>query len=124
MFSNETRKQLFGDAMRHERDFYPTPQSIIDAILFRVKLRETATIWEPCAGDGRFSTALEQSGYRVISHDIEEGHNFFDWKTAQAPAITFREPDLAGGLSSDRWEPGQVLGHQHLGDSLRRNDCI
>ena len=78
--------------MRHERDFYPTPQSIIDAILFRVKLRETATIWEPCAGDGRFSTALEQSGYRVISHDIEEGHNFFDWKTAQAPVIVTNPP--------------------------------
>ena len=43
--------------MRHERDFYPTPQSIIDCVLFHVKLREDATVWEPCAGDGRFSTA-------------------------------------------------------------------
>jgi hypothetical protein len=68
-------KQLFGAEMRHERDFYPTPQSIIDAILFHVKLRETATIWEPCAGDGRFSTALEQS-----------------WKSAQAPIIVTNPP--------------------------------
>ena len=78
--------------MRHERDFYPTPQSIIDTTLFHVKLRETATIWEPCAGDGRFSTALEQSGYSVISHDIEDGQDFFDWKTAQAPIVVTNPP--------------------------------
>jgi len=90
--------------MRHERDFYPTPQSIIDTTLFHVKLRETATIWEPCAGDGRFSTALEQSGYSVISHDIvvgsydkifddiDEGHDFFDWREAQAPIIVTNPP--------------------------------
>jgi hypothetical protein len=92
MFSNKNRKQLFGETMRHERDFYPTPQSIIDAVLFHVKQGENATIWEPCAGDGRFSTALEQSGYRVISHDIDEGHDFFDWKTAQAPIIVTNPP--------------------------------
>ena len=110
--------------MRHERDFYPTPQSIIDAVLFHVEQRENATIWEPCAGDGRFSTALEQSGYRVISHDIDEGHDFFEWKSAQAPVITVREPDLEGGLSSEGRKPGQVLGHQHLGQPVRRNDRI
>ena len=78
--------------MRHERDFYPTPQSIIDCVLFHVKLREDATVWEPCAGDGRFSTALEQSGYSVISHDIEEGQDFFDWHKAQAPIIVTNPP--------------------------------
>ena len=78
--------------MRHERDFYPTPQSIIDTTLFHVKLREDATVWEPCAGDGRFSTALEQSGYSVISHDIEEGQDFFDWHKAQAPIIVTNPP--------------------------------
>ncbi len=77
---------------RIENDFYPTPQSIIDAVLFHVKLRESATVWEPCAGDGRFSTALEQSGYRVVSHDIDEGHDFFDWKSAQAPVIVTNPP--------------------------------
>ena len=90
--------------MRHERDFYPTPQSIIDCVLFHVKLRKNATIWEPCAGDGRFSTALEQAGYSVISHDIvvgsydkifddiDEGHDFFDWREAQAPIIVTNPP--------------------------------
>ena len=78
--------------MRHERDFYPTPYRIIDCVLFHVKLRENATIWEPCGGDGRFSTALEKSGYRVISHDIDEGQDFFEWDEAQAPIIVTNPP--------------------------------
>ena len=92
MLTTENRRKLFGASARHEKDFYPTPQSIIDALLFHVKLRQDAKVWEPCAGDGRFVTALEQSGYTVISHDIDDGHDFFDWKTAQAPVIVTNPP--------------------------------
>ena len=92
MFTTENRRKLFGASTRHEKDFYPTPQSIIDVLLFHVKLRQDAKVWEPCAGDGRFVTALEQSGYTVISHDIDDGHDFFDWHKAQAPIIVTNPP--------------------------------
>ena len=92
MLTTENRRKLFGASARHEKDFYPTPQSIIDVLLFHVKLRQDAKVWEPCAGDGRFVTALEQSGYTVISHDIDDGHDFFDWKKSQAPVIVTNPP--------------------------------
>jgi hypothetical protein len=92
MLTNENREMLFGRSNRHKRDFYPTPQSIINTILFHVKLRKNARVWEPCAGDGRFSESLEKAGYNVVSHDLAEGHDFFDWKEAQAPIIVTNPP--------------------------------
>ena len=92
MLTRENREMLFGEPKRRERDFYPTPQSIIDTVLFHVKLRKNAKVWEPCSGDGRFSESLEKAGYSVVSHDIAEGHDFFDWKEAQATIIVTNPP--------------------------------
>ena len=76
---------------RQERDFYPTPYSIIQAMLERLGW-PPQPIWEPCAGDGRFARAIEAAGFHVIQHDIMTGHDFFSWKEAQATALVTNPP--------------------------------
>lgn len=61
---------------RHEHDFYPTPHSIIRALLLRWRARE-GRVWEPFAGDGRVAKALAEQGHRVYASDIVLGEDFF-----------------------------------------------
>jgi hypothetical protein len=76
---------------RRERDSYPTPLSVVDAMLDRLDWRHEI-VWEPCAGDGRMVDALAKRGVTVIGHDIETGRDFFDWQTAQATTLITNPP--------------------------------
>src|SRR5262245_27192736 len=59
---------------RVERDNYPTPAWVIDALAEHVDLRGRI-VWEPACGDGRMSKALEAAGcVRVYSTDIVNGY--------------------------------------------------
>ena len=65
---------------RSKYDFYPTPADVTEALLRqldspfpRCLLR---TIWEPAAGTGNVSKVLEEKGFKVISTDIQSGHDF------------------------------------------------
>ena len=77
--------------MRNSRDYYPTPYSIINVLLSRLEWPYT-TVWEPCEGDGRLTGAMRFRGAEVIGHDIVTGHDFFDFKTAQAPTLITNPP--------------------------------
>jgi len=78
--------------MRHPTDFYPTPYSIIHALLNNLNWRDVKA-WEPCAGDGRFARSMEQH-YKndVLSHDINDGYDFFDWEVARRPDLITNPP--------------------------------
>ena len=76
---------------RRDKDSYPTPRSIIRVVLQRIEW-PCGDVWEPCAGDGRFSHALQSKGWRVIEHDLKDGLDFFDWETAQASTIITNPP--------------------------------
>jgi hypothetical protein len=76
---------------RKANDFYPTPVSIIDAILRRVRWLDDR-VWEPCAGDNRLAGNLALSGYKVVSGDIQTGQDFFKYDKALAPAIITNPP--------------------------------
>ena len=75
--------------MRKEFDFYPTPISIVKEIAKRWSF-DGNRVWEPCAGDGRVSQALEKLGCEVVSTDIEE--DFFSYSSALAPVIITNPP--------------------------------
>ena len=76
---------------RRDRDDYPTPHSIIDAMLGRLGWAP-GHVWEPCAGDGRLVDVMRQRGCEVVAHDIVTGHDFFDWTEAQAPTLITNPP--------------------------------
>lgn len=78
--------------MRHPTDFYPTPCSIIVSLLQNLNWRDVHP-WEPCAGDGRFAKFIEDY-YKVdvLSHDINTGHDFFEWNHAMRPDIITNPP--------------------------------
>ena len=76
---------------RRRNDAYPTPHSIIDALLPRLA-GWPAQLWEPCCGDGRLGRALVAAGYEATMHDIETGHDFFGWQRAELPALVTNPP--------------------------------
>tara|TARA_R110002072_G_scaffold294613_1_gene464859 strand:+ start:637 stop:1134 length:498 start_codon:yes stop_codon:yes gene_type:complete len=78
--------------MRHTRDNYPTPHSIIDAVLPLLGWQDIKP-WEPCAGDGRFADAIDKAfNVDTLRHDITTGHDFFNWHQAQAPDLVTNPP--------------------------------
>ena len=76
--------------VRHKGDFYPTPHTVIEALLRHLTLEDT--VWEPCAGDGRLVVALRGAGATVISHDIATGHDIFEAKAAPATMVVTNPP--------------------------------
>jgi hypothetical protein len=56
------------DYARQERDFYPTPAWVMEALLRRVPLPNG--IWESCCGDGAMAQVLESHGHRVVGTDL------------------------------------------------------
>jgi hypothetical protein len=103
---------------RVERDHYPTPPWVIDALAEHVDLRGRRA-WEPAAGDGRMARAIAAHRARVFATDIEphssldgvfdflssgvpEGLGHFDgiitnpaWGRGNRTAVAFVESGLA-----------------------------
>lgn len=77
--------------MRNEFDFYPTPVSIITALLDNIQW-ENSVIWEPCAGDGRVVDMIKERGHIAIATDIQTGNDFFEYEKAIAPCIITNPP--------------------------------
>jgi len=57
-------------------DQYETPEWVTEALLSHVPQRIT-TIWEPAAGSGKMSRALQRGGHAVRATDIQDGIDFF-----------------------------------------------
>ena len=80
--------------MRNKNDFYPTPMSIVHELIYRLEQYHPSfftagPVWEPCCGDGRIATALRQAQHpEVVSTDIENGENFFDYTLNSRPSAT------------------------------------
>jgi hypothetical protein len=55
---------------RIERDYYPTPSWVIEALAEHVNLGGMR-IWECAAGDGRMAEALKAAGASVYATDVE-----------------------------------------------------
>lgn len=78
--------------MRHPNDFYPTPHSIIKAMLSHWMPVHTK-VWEPCAGDGRLANAIENKlCYSIYSSDISTGNNFFEYNVSPCFVIITNPP--------------------------------
>ena len=57
--------------VRVERDFYPTPAWVVEALSGHLKFAGEH-LWEPAGGDGRVAEALKAAGATVHSSDIED----------------------------------------------------
>jgi predicted RNA methylase len=55
---------------RIERDFYPTPSWVVEALAEHVDLAGMS-IWECACGDGRMAEALKAVGASVYASDVE-----------------------------------------------------
>jgi hypothetical protein len=76
---------------RVERDFYPTPAWVTEALASHVDLAGMR-IWECACGDGRMSRALEQAGASVYSSDIiDRGYydELLDFTSERQPKVAF-----------------------------------
>lgn len=71
----------FSEYAGRERDDYPTPRWVTEAIVPLLKARGINRIWEPAAGEGSMADALVSAGFRVISTDLKNGTDFLDHNT-------------------------------------------
>jgi len=62
---------------RNEYDFYTTPEWCYKSLEFPFHLFKHAH--EPCRGDGRIVSFLQDKGMKVTSTEIREGEDFFNW---------------------------------------------
>ena len=78
---------------RVERDLYPTPSWMIDALAEHVDLR-WLTVWEPDCGSGDMAEALRRTGCAgVYMSDIVDGgqqHELLDFTSERNPEIEAR----------------------------------
>jgi hypothetical protein len=92
-----SRMGKHGSYPRVERDLFPTPAWVVNALAEHVDLRGL-TVWEPACGDGRMGEALRSAGCAVVHmSDIADYGNgqdeVLDFLSAQAPKLGWL-PDL------------------------------
>jgi hypothetical protein len=73
--------QRFSEYVRKERDDYPTPAWVTEAVIPHLKALKVRLIWEPAAGEGGMAAALAGAGLRVISTGLKDGVDFLDERT-------------------------------------------
>ena len=62
---------------RNAYDFYPTPEWCYENLPIDWSLFKTAH--EPCKGDGRIVSFLENKGIETSWTEIQEGKDYFEW---------------------------------------------
>lgn len=79
-----------GQPAREGADYWPTPQTLIDALVQHVipTLPAGAPVWECAAGDGRLVEAILRSGRDVVASDRypQDGNAAVNFLTDEPPA--------------------------------------
>ena len=92
---------------RNAYDFYATPEWCYENIDFPFHLFNTAH--EPCRGDGRIVSFLENKGLHTTSTEIREGQDFFDWD--EETDLIFTNPPFS-------------IAQEFIEHSLPRAKCV
>jgi len=62
--------QRFSGYERREREHYPTPEWVTQALIRHFD-RGPETIWEPACGEGKMSAVLAAAGNKVVVSDVQ-----------------------------------------------------
>jgi len=92
---------------RNAYDFYATPAWCYENLDFPFHLFTKAH--EPCRGDGRIVSFLQDKGLDVTSTEIREGENFFDWN--DETELIFTNPPFS-------------IAQEFVEHSIDRADCV
>lgn len=77
---------------RREKDFYPTPPEVTEALLRFLELPKEFTIWEPACGHGDMIKVMEDHGYKVFGTDIMYGFDFISCDPVKCDFIITNPP--------------------------------
>ena len=92
---------------RNAYDFYATPHWCYENLDFPFHLFNKAH--EPCRGDGRIVSFLENKGMSASSTEIREGEDFFDWN--DETELIFTNPPFS-------------IAQEFIEHSLPRAKCV
>lgn len=94
-YDKQITARILGDKSaygRKERDFYPTPEDVTQALIDYLSIPKNSVIWEPACGNGALSKVLKDNQYQVIETDIIKGQDFLtcddvkcDWVITNPP---------------------------------------
>lgn len=65
---------------RRQRDFYPTPPEVTQALIDFLDFSEKPRVWEPACGEGDMVDVFRKNGFGVTGTDLIGGVNFLDRK--------------------------------------------
>jgi hypothetical protein len=105
--------------LRVERDKYPTPDWVTNALAEYVRL-DRRSVWECAAGDGRMARALAVHGAQVFSSDLEPQHpdvSQFDFLMSGLPP-GLKKVDLI--ISNPPWGIRNLTAVAFIESGLRR----
>lgn len=78
---------------RKPNDFYPTPDSILEAMVEHWPFGSFAQVWEPCYGDGRLANIFAEHLHCAVDcSDISDGEDFFDFQMCVQPTLVTNPP--------------------------------
>ena len=63
--------------LRSKFDYYPTPEWCYEKL--PIDWKQFKTAHEPCKGDGRIVSFLENQGIETSWTEIQEGKDYFEW---------------------------------------------
>ena len=63
--------------MRNKFDYYPTPEWCYEKL--PINWEQFSTAQEPCKGDGRIVSFLENKGIETSWSEIQEDKDYFEW---------------------------------------------
>lgn len=76
---------------RSQRDFYPTPPEVTEALVHFLGLKNL-TIWEPACGENDMAQVLRDAGNEVIATDIQSGVDFLTCQPMECDWIITNPP--------------------------------
>lgn len=77
----------FRGAERQPNDFYATPLSALEPLLFFINFLPSP-IWEPAQGDGRLVECLRKNGFAADGDDLQNGYDFLKDDKNRAVILT------------------------------------
>lgn len=65
------QSNFFNTAVAKDLQFYPTPQKVVDKLLYDCYIRQGERVLEPSCGDGIFLDAISKAGGKVFGIEID-----------------------------------------------------
>lgn len=93
---------------RNDKDFYPTPPDVTQALLGELLMPMNTVIWECACGKGDMADVICENGYKCVRTDLAYGEDFLTMEPPEYDFIITNPPfSIADKFIERAWELGK-----------------